>query len=85
MNISELRALDNENGGIMVFEIQRKGDWLILETVEYPRMMVYVNYRIPIPEIGRVKMLEACSPSALVRTLEEVEFCLKEYSKILYN
>lgn len=69
----------------MLFEIQRSGIWLVLETSEYPMLRVYVNFRNPVPEIGKIEMLENCSPGALMEALEEINYCLKEYSLLLYN
>jgi hypothetical protein len=69
----------------MIFEIQRSGIWLILETAEYPMVRVFVNFRNPAPEIGKVELLENCSPHDLIEALEEINICLKEYSLLLYN
>jgi hypothetical protein len=69
----------------MIFEIQRSGIWLILETSEYPMVRVYVNFRNPSPEMGRIELLENCSPTDLIEALEQINFALKEYSLLLYN
>jgi hypothetical protein len=69
----------------MLFEIQRSGIWLILETSEYPLVRVYVNFRNPVAEIGKIELLENCPPADLIEALEQINFCLKEYSLLLYN
>lgn len=69
----------------MIFEIQRSGIWLMLETSEYPKVRIYVNFRNQSPEMGRIELLENCSPSDLIEALERIKLALKEYSLLLYN
>jgi hypothetical protein len=69
----------------MVFEFNRKDEWLVLETVEYPMLRIYVDFSTTMPKIGHIEILEQCSPSVLANTLKEADFCLREYSKILCN
>lgn len=64
-----------------IFRIRKIHQWLIIEKLHYPHIILFISFTDQLPEIKKIKILENCPASDIAKAISQVNSYLLQLTR----